>query len=175
VKTSEECRYRDHLEEDLYGKVRCAAAVHHQVRSYAQLFVKPGQTTQLGHAPAPVRGPGSTEKATYVLLDSTVLQGQVLVPVLPVRIGTSARTSEINANRRNQTKRTNDVCHREISRPYLEKVKTTEDPLTKQETFVINVFRGHSFTKLTQVVADDIAGFQETKRVRCTVLGIVIL
>lgn len=40
--TDKECRARDRLQEDLYSKVRQAAEVHRQVRSYAQSFIKPG-------------------------------------------------------------------------------------------------------------------------------------
>jgi len=40
--TSEECRARDRLQEDLYSKVRLGAEIHRQVRSYAQSFIKPG-------------------------------------------------------------------------------------------------------------------------------------
>lgn len=40
--TSEEVRARDRLHEDMYSKVREAAEVHRQVRSYAQGFMKPG-------------------------------------------------------------------------------------------------------------------------------------
>jgi methionyl aminopeptidase len=40
--TSEEVRAMDRLQEDLYSKVREAAEVHRQVRSYAQSFIKPG-------------------------------------------------------------------------------------------------------------------------------------
>lgn len=40
--TSEETRAMDRLQEDLYTKVRNAAEVHRQVRSYAQSFIKPG-------------------------------------------------------------------------------------------------------------------------------------
>jgi methionyl aminopeptidase len=40
--TSDEARAMDRLQEDLYSKVRNAAEVHRQVRSYAQSFIKPG-------------------------------------------------------------------------------------------------------------------------------------
>mmetsp|Transcript_12571 Transcript_12571/g.36597 ORF Transcript_12571/g.36597 Transcript_12571/m.36597 type:complete len:474 (+) Transcript_12571:170-1591(+) len=40
--TSEECRARDRMQEDLYSKVRLGAEIHRQVRSYAQSFIKPG-------------------------------------------------------------------------------------------------------------------------------------
>jgi methionyl aminopeptidase len=40
--TDEECRARDRLQEDLYSRVRKAAEVHRQVRSYAQSFIQPG-------------------------------------------------------------------------------------------------------------------------------------
>ncbi|GKY92844.1 methionine aminopeptidase 2B [Mayamaea pseudoterrestris] len=40
--TSEECRARDRMNEDLYTTVRHAAEVHRQVRSYAQSFIRPG-------------------------------------------------------------------------------------------------------------------------------------
>ena len=40
--TSAEVRAMDRLQEDLYRKVRNAAEVHRQVRSYAQSFIKPG-------------------------------------------------------------------------------------------------------------------------------------
>jgi len=40
--SSEEVRAMDRLQEDLYTKVRNAAEVHRQVRSYAQSFIKPG-------------------------------------------------------------------------------------------------------------------------------------
>ena len=40
--SSAEVRALDRLEEDLYSKVRNAAEVHRQVRSYAQSFIKPG-------------------------------------------------------------------------------------------------------------------------------------
>lgn len=40
--TSAEARAMDRLQEDLHSKVRNAAEVHRQVRSYAQSFIKPG-------------------------------------------------------------------------------------------------------------------------------------
>ena len=40
--TSAEVRAMDRLQEDLYSKMRNAAEVHRQVRSYAQSFIKPG-------------------------------------------------------------------------------------------------------------------------------------
>lgn len=40
--TSAEVRAMDRLQEDLYSRVRNAAEVHRQVRSYAQSFIKPG-------------------------------------------------------------------------------------------------------------------------------------
>ena len=40
--SSEEARAMDRLQEDLYTKVRNAAEVHRQVRSYAQSFIQPG-------------------------------------------------------------------------------------------------------------------------------------
>ena len=39
---SAEKRAHDRLQEDVYSKVRHAAEVHRQVRSYAQIFIKPG-------------------------------------------------------------------------------------------------------------------------------------
>ncbi len=39
---SDEKRARDRLQVDIYSKVRQAAEVHRQVRSYAQSFIKPG-------------------------------------------------------------------------------------------------------------------------------------
>ena len=40
--SSAEKRAHDRLQEDIYSKVRQAAEVHRQVRSYAQSFIKPG-------------------------------------------------------------------------------------------------------------------------------------
>lgn len=40
--TDAEKRAKDRLQEDLYNRVRHAAEVHRQVRSYAQSFIKPG-------------------------------------------------------------------------------------------------------------------------------------
>jgi methionyl aminopeptidase len=40
--TSEECRARDRLQEDLVHKVRLGAEIHRQVRSYAQSIIQPG-------------------------------------------------------------------------------------------------------------------------------------
>eukprot|EP00538_Stauroneis_constricta_P004861 CAMPEP_0119558524 /NCGR_PEP_ID=MMETSP1352-20130426/10844_1 /TAXON_ID=265584 /ORGANISM="Stauroneis constricta, Strain CCMP1120" /LENGTH=476 /DNA_ID=CAMNT_0007605909 /DNA_START=13 /DNA_END=1443 /DNA_ORIENTATION=- len=40
--TSEECRARDRMQEDLYSKVRLGAEIHRQVRAYSQSFIKPG-------------------------------------------------------------------------------------------------------------------------------------
>ena len=40
--TSAECRARDRLQSDLYGKIRWGAEVHRQVRAYAQSLCKPG-------------------------------------------------------------------------------------------------------------------------------------
>jgi methionyl aminopeptidase len=40
--TSEECRAKDRMQEDLYSKVREGAEVHRQVRAFAQSFIKPG-------------------------------------------------------------------------------------------------------------------------------------
>jgi len=40
--TSAEVRAMDRLQDDLYSRVRNAAEVHRQVRSYAQSFIKPG-------------------------------------------------------------------------------------------------------------------------------------
>ena len=40
--SSEECRARDRLQEDLYSKVRLGAEIHRQVRSFAQSLMKPG-------------------------------------------------------------------------------------------------------------------------------------
>jgi methionyl aminopeptidase len=37
-----ECRARDRLQSDLYGKIRWGAEVHRQVRAYAQSLCKPG-------------------------------------------------------------------------------------------------------------------------------------
>mmetsp|Transcript_5378 Transcript_5378/g.13262 ORF Transcript_5378/g.13262 Transcript_5378/m.13262 type:complete len:479 (-) Transcript_5378:183-1619(-) len=39
---SDECRARERIQEDLYGKVRWGAEVHRQVRNYAQSLCKPG-------------------------------------------------------------------------------------------------------------------------------------
>ena len=39
---SDECRARERIQEDLYGKVRWGSEVHRQVRNYAQSLCKPG-------------------------------------------------------------------------------------------------------------------------------------
>lgn len=40
--TSEECRARDRLHEDLYSKMRLGSEIHRQVRNFAQSIAKPG-------------------------------------------------------------------------------------------------------------------------------------